>query len=59
MHPDIEIKRTPEFTANIRRSTVPQLTDEQYAALLADQTVQVAPDTADYMIQNGFALKEN
>jgi hypothetical protein len=48
------MKRTETFTPTVRRETVPELTAEQYDALLNDEEVTVSDETKKYMIQHGY-----
>ena len=51
----MKVHRTDVFDHNIRRETVPELTDEQYYALLFDEVVDVAGVTGDYLISYNYA----
>ena len=51
------IQRTASFMVNIRRETVPGLTEPQYEDLLKDLTVEVSEETAAYLFKQGYAVK--
>lgn len=50
------VKRTLALTYNIRLSTIPECNEEQYTALLNDETVEVSDKTKKYLIYNGYAV---
>lgn len=51
----MKLKRTESFTPNIRLSTVPGLTQEEYDKLLADAVVDVGEEATEYLVKSGYA----
>jgi hypothetical protein len=55
----MKCKRTDLLTANVRRETIPAITDEQYKALLSDEdvdvSVEVPDESGEYLIRYHYA----
>jgi hypothetical protein len=52
------LKRTDNLTFNIRRGTVPELTESQYQSLMADAPTEVSDAAAEYLTTHGYAAEE-
>jgi hypothetical protein len=52
-----EAKRTQLLTFNVRQQTIPAITEEQYRALLADKEVMLSEETAKYLREHGYIVK--
>ena len=52
------MKKTDLFTYNIRLSTVPGLTEEEYEKFMAGESVEVSNETKEYMIKYGYGQED-
>ena len=51
----MKVKRTVLLSANVRQETIPEVSEEQYYALLFDEEVSVSVATAEYLITYKYA----
>ena len=51
----MKCKRTDLFTFNVRWQTVPELTEEQYMALLFDEEVELTVAAGEYLVAYHYA----
>lgn len=55
----MRVKNTGSFDYNIRRGTVPSLSEEDYVALIEDGAAEVSEETAEYLQLHGYAVGED
>ena len=52
----VKLVRSLNFTPNVRRETVPELDEKTYQELLNDEMVSVGSKTADYLLEQKYAI---